>query len=153
MRYFFIALFVASLLLAQEKAGTAKVAASRPVPPTAPQKRHPDGRPLGVPLSAVKIAEGAWRSLENGTPVIYRATAFGYSKVSEEENARIQRMINGKPDGKQDAPEGIIAIDEGKQFRFKRETPFGPVEWTKAKSELNTMEKAIVAKSKGTEQK
>src|SRR5436190_11344390 len=73
------------------------VAASRPDPKAAPVKRHPDGRPAGVPYDAVKISDGAWRIVENGTPVVYRSTAFGYSKVTEEENVKIQRMIAGSP--------------------------------------------------------
>jgi hypothetical protein len=153
MRTLLLLLFVLSILPAQEKAGTASAAATKPVPSAPQQKRHPDGRPLGVPNSAVKVSEGAWRNVENGKGVIYRATAFGYSKVSEEENAKIQRMIDGKPDIQKEAPDGVIVIDEGANYRFKRNTPFGPAEWVKAKSELNATEKAIVAKSKGSDKK
>lgn len=118
-------------------------AASRPDPKTAPQKRHPDGRPLGVPFSAVKIADGAWRAVEAGTPVIYRSTAFGFSKASEEENARIQRMLDGKPDQKKEAPEGVSVAEVDGKLHFSRITPFGNYKWVKDKTELNASEKAV----------
>lgn len=121
----------------------AQVAASRPVPKVVEAKRHPDGRPLGVPYEAVKIAPAAWRIVENGKPVIYRQTAFGYSKLSEEENAKIQRMIDGKPDASTDIPQGISVVEKEGKLHFSRVTPFGPYHWVKEKTDLNPVESAV----------
>ena len=119
-------------------------AASKPDPKVSAVKRHPDGRPLGVPFTAKRISEGAWRMVENGTPVIYRSTAFGFTKVSEEQNAKIQRMIDGKPDEKAEAPAGMSVVEKDGKLYFKRITPFGPYEWVKEKTNLNAAEKAVL---------
>lgn len=118
-------------------------AASKPDPKSAPQKRHPDGRPLGIPFSAVKISDGAWRAIEDGKPIIYRSTPFGFSKVSEEENGRIQRLIEGRPDSKTEVPEGVSVLEVDGKLHFSRITPFGNYKWIKDKSELNAVEKAV----------
>jgi hypothetical protein len=138
---FLIAL--ACLAPAQTNDSKQPPAASRPVPKAPPVKRHPDGRPLGVPFSATKIADGAWRAIENGKPVIYRSTAFGFSKVSEEENAKIQRMIDGKPDSEDKAPDGVSVVEKDGMLHFTRITPFGDYKWTRSKNELNNMEAAV----------
>ncbi len=128
-----------------------RVAASKPDPKPAPAaKRHPDGRPLGIPYSAVKISDGAWRAMEDGKPIIYRATAFGFTKVSEEENGKIQRMIDGKPDESTEVPIGLSVTEEGDRLRFKRITPFGPYIWVKDKTDLTPVEKAAWDQTKGT---
>lgn len=118
-------------------------AASKPDPKVAAVKRHPDGRPLGVPFNATKISDAAWRTVENGTPVVYRSTAFGFTKLTEAENAKIQRMIEGKPDEKTEAPAGMSVVEKDGKLYFKRITPFGPYEWVKEKTNLNAAEKAV----------
>lgn len=118
-------------------------AASKPDPKVAAVKRHPDGRPLGVPVNATKISDAAWRTVENGTPVVYRSTAFGFTKLTEAENAKIQRMIDGKPDEKAEAPAGMSVVEKDGKLYFKRITPFGPYEWVKEKTNLNAAEKAV----------
>ncbi len=139
----------ATLAIASAQSETApakteqRVAASKPDPKVATPKRHPDGRPLGTPYSAKKISEGAWRAIENGTPVIYRSTAFGFTKLTEEENAKVQRMIEGKPDEKVDVPVGMSVVEKDGKLYFKRITPFGPYEWVKEKTNLNASEKAV----------
>ncbi len=129
-----------------------QVAASRPVPKTVEPKRHPDGRPLGVPYDAVKIAPAAWRTVENGKPVVYRQTAFGFSKLTEEENAKIQRMIDGKPDPSTDVPQGISVVEKEGKLHFSRITPFGPYHWVKEKTDLNPVESAVWSKAQKTAQ-
>ncbi len=136
--------FSLSCLHAQTKPAPAQpVAASRPTPKVAPVKRHPDGRPLGIPFTATKIADGAWRAIEDGKPIIYRSTPFGFSKVSEEENSKIQRMINGKPDEATEVPAGISVAEKDGKLHFKRITPFGNYEWTKDKDNLTAVEKSL----------
>lgn len=138
-------------LLAVASAQTADkpAAATRPVPKAAPVKRHPDGRPIGVPFTATKIGDGAWRAVEDGKPVIYRSTAFGFSKVSEEENGKIQRMLNGKPDEKAEAPEGVSVVERDGKLHFSRITPFGDYKWVKDKSDLTASEKAVWERTQG----
>lgn len=121
----------------------APVAATRPVPKVVEPKRHPDGRPLGVPYDAVKVGTAVWRIVENGKPVIYRQTAFGFAKLTEEENAKIQRMIDGKPDPSTDIPQGLSVVEKEGKLHFSRITPFGPYHWVKEKTDLNPVESAI----------
>ena len=130
---------VLAIALAQSQ----PAAASKPDSKVAAVKRHPDGRPLGVPFNATKISDAAWRTLENGTPVVYRSTAFGFTKLTEAENAKIQRMIDGKPDEKAEAPAGMSVVEKDGKLYFKRITPFGPYEWVKEKTNLNAAEKAV----------
>jgi hypothetical protein len=133
-----------SCVYAQSKPAPAQpVAASKPDPKAAPVKRHPDGRPLGVPFTATKISDGAWRAIEDGKPVIYRSTAFGFSKVSEEENSKIQRMISGKPNEATEVPAGLSVAEKDGKLHFKRITPFGAYEWTKDKNDLTAVEKSL----------
>jgi hypothetical protein len=142
-RYLFAFLTMA---LAIAPAQTATKAATKPAPKTAAAKtpkRHPDGRPLGVPFSAVKVNDGAWRAIEDGKPVIYRSTAFGFSKMSEEENAKIQRMIDGKPDAPTEASPGVTVVERDGKLHFSRITPFGDYKWVKEKNDLNPAEKAV----------
>lgn len=144
MKHILIACLMGGLTIASAQSSAAPgqpAAATKPVPKTAPVKRHPDGRPLGVPFSATKISDGAWRAIEDGKPVIYRSTAFGFSKVSEEENGRIQRMINGKPDAPTDDSAGVSVVERDGKLHFSRITPFGNYEWDKDKNDLNPAEK------------
>jgi hypothetical protein len=133
-----------SCAFAQSKpASNQTQAASKPVPKTTPVKRHPDGRPLGVPFSATKISDGAWRAIEGGKPIIYLSTAFGFSKVSEEENAKIQRMLSGKPDKAIEPPQGLSVVEVDGKLHFKRITPFGDYKWVKEKTDLDAVEKSV----------
>jgi hypothetical protein len=125
------------------KSSAPRVAATKPAPKVAEPKRHPDGRPSGVPYDAEKIAPATWRALEKGKPVIYRQTAFGFAKLSEEENAKIQRMIDGKPDPKTDIPPGMNVVEKDGKLHFSRTTPFGPYSWVKEKTDLNPVETAL----------
>ena len=145
MNRFLPALLVLTISIATAQTSTSKpvVAATRPVPKTAPVKRHPDGRPLGVPFTATKISDGAWRAIEDGKPIIYRSTAFGFSKVSEEENGRITRMINGKPDESAEVPAGLSVVEKEGKLHFSRITPFGDYKWVKDKNDLTASEKAV----------
>jgi len=147
-----------ALALSRATAQTAKTsaqpkAATRPLPKPAEVKRHPDGRPLGVPFTAVKISDGAWRAVEDGKPVIYRSTAFGFSKVSEEENGKIQRMINGKPDEPTEASPGVSVVERDGKLHFSRITPFGNYNWVKEKTDLNPAEKAVWANAQAASSK
>lgn len=145
MNRYLIALLALALSSATAQTSAQPKAATRPVPKTAEVKRHPDGRPLGVPFTAVKISDGAWRAIEEGKPIIYRSTAFGFSKVSEEENGKIQRMINGKPDAPTDVSPGISVVERDGKLHFSRITPFGNYNWVKEKTDLNPAEKTVWA--------
>lgn len=139
-----VSMTLSGLLLAQGAAPKKpQVAASRPVPKVAEPKRHPDGRPLGVPYDAVKVGTAVWRIVENGKPVIYRQTAFGFAKLTEAENDKIQRMIDGKPDPSTDIPQGISVAEKDGKLHFSRITPFGPYHWVKDKTDLNPVETAV----------
>ncbi|MCX6610788.1 MAG: hypothetical protein NTW74_08040 [Acidobacteria bacterium] len=143
LKFFFFVLSLSCAYAQSSAAPAPRVAASKPDPKVAPVKRHPDGRPLGIPFSATKVSDGAWRAIENGKPVIYRSTAFGFSKLSEEENGKIQRMISGKPDEATEVPVGLSVAEKDGKLLFKRITPFGNYEWTKDKNDLTVVEKNL----------
>ncbi len=143
LKFFLFALSLSCAYAQSNPAPARPVAASKPDPKVAPVKRHPDGRPLGIPFSATKISDAAWRVVENGKPVVYRSTAFGFTKLSEEENGKIQRMINGKPDEATEVPVGLSVVEKDGKLLFKRITPFGNYEWTKDKSDLTAVEKNL----------
>jgi hypothetical protein len=156
--FLLLLLLACSLLLAQrgsEKTGADKTGAKtpiaqRPIPKPPVVKRHPDGRPVGVPLEAVKISEGAWRLVVKGVPVVYRTGPFGPYQVSDQENAIIQSRIDGKPIDNTGAPESMSIIgEEGDKLRFRSTGMFGPgPEWVRDKADLTTAEKAVWEKHK-----
>jgi hypothetical protein len=135
-------LFTLTLPGQEKPKTTPKPPAKAPAKSAAP-KRHPDGRPLGIPYDAVKVGDATWRRVENGKPVIYRATAFGHTVISEEENAKIQRMIDGKPDEDPEIPEGLTVKEVDGKLVFTQNTPFGPYTRVKDKSDLSLAEKKL----------
>jgi hypothetical protein len=141
MKFFllFLTFCLAGPLVAQPQK-----AASKPDPkPKTTLKRHPDGRNLGIPYSAVRTSEATWRGMENGKVVIYRTTAFGYAKLTEEENAKIQRMIDGKPDQSAEIREGLSVEERDGKLHFSRVSPFGDFKYIKDKTDLTPSEKAL----------
>ncbi|MDX2268514.1 MAG: hypothetical protein NW208_10445 [Bryobacter sp.] len=144
--YLLVWLFVSALALPGQTGAPAKAKTKKSAEP----KRHPDGRPLGVPNDAVKIGAAQWRRIEDGKPVIYRATAFGHTKLSEEENAKIQRMIEGRPDQDPDVPEGLSVKEVNGKLVFTQITPFGPYTRTKDKNDLTIAERKLWERTQKT---
>jgi hypothetical protein len=96
----------------------------------------------GIPADAVQIAPYTYRfSDAKGTVWIYRQTPFGVSRredvpVSPEEAKKNQeardRLI-----------EATRAVEEGESIHFTRDSPFGPMQWTRNKADLNEIEQAV----------
>ena len=157
-KFILLLIIVSSLLMGQREKADPKQPkiALRPIPRAPVVKRHPDGRPLGVPWEAVKISEGAWRIVENGEPAIYRYGAFGIYKLTEAENVIAQSRLDGKPIESATAtpPENVYVVEEGDKLRFRTKTPFGPgPEWVKDKTDLTPLEKLIWEKHRGSTKK
>lgn len=129
-----------------------RMAASIPDPPAKPAPKHtknPPDWPSWVPDGAVKISDASWRVIENGKPVYYRATAFGFAKLSKDVDDKIQRHIDGNPDEHSYIPENATITDMGDKVRVYYPTPFGPVDYIKEKEKLNAAERAAYEKAKG----
>ncbi len=95
--------------------------------------------PAGVPANAKKLNEDTWRAVdEKGKVWHYQSSPFGWMKapalsVSEQQ----------KRDGVGDPLEGITVKEIGESLKFSRPGPFGAYNWTKKKTDLNDVEKAV----------
>jgi len=160
MRLIF-SLFIAVAALAAEDG-----AASKPTPQVSPRA----AKPPGVPVDAVEIDPGIFRATDAaGVKWLYRQTPFGVTRWAEESDATdvakvlatdaagVQWFYRQTPFGltrwaeKSDAPPapdidkifpGLKVVEEGDILHFERPSPFGPLKWSRKKSELNEQEKA-----------
>ncbi len=91
--------------------------------------------PLTVPPDAKQIGSNTYLYTDsNGKVWTYTRTPFG---VRKEE---------GTPESTtktQDVPPEMTATEEGDNVRFTRKTPFGKSQWTRKKSELTGVERAV----------
>jgi hypothetical protein len=89
------------------------------------------GEKPGVPAGAVEIGPGAWRWADaEGKAWIYRQSLAG---VIRGEEHRMRR----------DLPPGMKAAAEGERVKFERTGLFGPVRWSKHKSDLTAVERRV----------
>lgn len=97
---------------------------------------------ITIPANAVEIAPLTYRATDDkGKTWIYRQTPFGVSRtedkpVSAEDAKKVQ-------ESKDRAIDSIKATEDGDFIRFVRESPFGPTEWRKKKTDLNDVEQAV----------
>jgi len=95
--------------------------------------------PSGVPANAKKINGDTWRIVdEKGKAWHYQSTPFGWMK-----SAALSTPEQQKRDGVGDPTEGMTVKEEGEMLKFSRPGPFGAYNWTKKKTDLDDMEKAV----------
>jgi len=101
---------------------------------------QPDPKPpAGVPANAKKINDDTWRIVdEKGKAWHYQSTPFGWMKA-----AALSTSEQQKRDGVGDPVEGMTVREEGEMLRFSRPGPFGAYNWTKKKTALDEVEKAV----------
>lgn len=131
------------------KAAPAKAAAKTTTKSSSAKKQNPPDWPIWVPQGAVKISDASWRVIEDGKPVYYRATPFGFAKLTKDVDDKIQRHIDGNPDDNSHLPENVQITDLGDKIRVYFPGPFGPTDYIKSKDSLNQAERAAYNKLKG----
>ena len=119
-------------------------------------------RPDGIPKNAVQTGADQWEVKDaEGRTWYYRRSPFGWMKTGGLNEAERKKMESAPPPEKRESsPFGPIATeskkepesqrtavqlkvkDLGEALEFERPTPFGPVKWTRKKSELKPDEQA-----------
>ena len=133
---FLFTLFIAANLLAADSK-TAK--APKPAPSKAAERKAPE---ITLPSEAVEIAPYTYRYTDNqGKKWIYRKTPFGV--VRSEDRPVSAQDIQKAQDQTARLVESTNAVEDGDSVRFERVLPFGKTQWTRKKSELNEMERAV----------
>ena len=119
-------------------------------------------RPDGVPKDAVQTGADAWEHKDReGRTWYFRRTPFGWMKsggLNEADRKKLESApapekrdvspfgpVNSasKKDAAPDQPAVETKVrDNGDSLEFERPTPFGPVKWTRKKTELKPDEQA-----------
>ena len=129
MKTVMLILFAAAVAGAQE--GPSKE-------PSAKTAANSGAASLSVPAGAVEIEPNFWRYTDaQGKTWMYRRTPFGLSKWEDQPAAR-PAVADPNP---------VVATDLGDRVRFESKTPFGTARWIKKKTELNSDEKALLARA------
>jgi hypothetical protein len=106
-----------------------------------------------IPAEATEISSGLFKHTDaSGKTWLYRKTPFGIQKNADHPvSAPIVEPVpekRGNPfnDTKAAASPAPAAkvVEDGDTYKFERSTPFGPVRWTRKKSELTPDEQEIV---------
>jgi hypothetical protein len=129
----FTLLMTAPALSAQStKAATKSTAKGKAATQTAAPSNGSPGIP---PKEAVLLPNGERRYTDaQGKTWLYRETPFGWVRSTEEDAVAAPSTL----------PMDVTIVDKGDEVEFSRYTPFGPSRWTKKKSELDAMERALV---------
>ncbi len=91
-----------------------------------------------IPARAVEFEPNHFRYTDaNGKTWLYRKTPFGVFKREETPESRRQAEVKEEP------PDTVTAVEDGDSIRFERQMPFGPLRWTRKKTELTEMETAV----------
>ncbi len=118
------------LLGADEKKKAAAKPAARPAKPAAAAKAEP-ARLEAIPPEAKQIETNVYRYTDReGKTWILNQTPFGIMR-SEEKLSMTE----------DDLPPGMTVVEDGEMLKFERPTIFGPVRWTRKKTELTEMER------------
>ncbi len=134
--FLFAPLFASAAATAQDKPQAqekeAEKTQSKPAArPAVKELAMPEG---GLPPDAVQVDANMWHwKAPDGKMWLYRKTAFGLSRGVIEEKLKQAEEI----------PPGMIATDAGDSVRFERSSPFGPMKWTRPKSELTELEQLV----------
>ncbi|PYT32379.1 MAG: hypothetical protein DMG57_01930 [Acidobacteria bacterium] len=133
---FLLTLFISANLLGADSK-TAK--AAKHAPSKAAERKAPE---ITLPSEAVEIAPYTYRYTDNqGKKWIYRKTPFGV--VRSEDRPVSAQDVQKAQDQTARLVESTTAVEDGDSVRFERVLPFGKTQWTRKKSELNEMERAV----------
>ncbi|MEK7404915.1 MAG: hypothetical protein AAB225_07380 [Acidobacteriota bacterium] len=133
MRSRALILLAAPLLLlgADEKKKAARPAARPAKPAAAATAKAETARLEAIPPEAKQIETDTYRYTDpEGKTWILNKTPFGIMK-SEEKLSKTE----------DDLPPGMTVVEDGEILKFERPTIFGPVRWTRKKTELTEMER------------
>ena len=131
-----LTLFISANLLGADSK-TAK--AAKHAPSKAAERKAPE---ITLPSEAVEIAPYTYRYTDNqGKKWIYRKTPFGV--VRSEDRPVSAQDVQKAQDQTARLVESTTAVEDGDSVRFERVLPFGKTQWTRKKSELNEMERAV----------
>lgn len=133
-----LAISVPFVCAASEGSGQRKTESRKAAPRASAtvRKAEPRATPqLTIPPDAKQVGSNTYLYTDsNGKVWTYTRTPFG---VRKEE---------GTPESTtktQDVPPEMTATEEGDSVRFTRKTPFGKSQWTRKKSELTGVERAV----------
>jgi len=133
---FLLTLFISANLLGADSK-TAK--AAKHAPSKAAERKAPE---ITLPSEAVEIEPYTYRYTDNqGKKWIYRKTPFGM--VRSEDRPVSAQDVQKAQDQTARLVESTTAVEDGDSVRFERVLPFGKTQWTRKKSELNEMERAV----------
>ena len=91
---------------------------------------------LGLSAFLLGAADSQTVTDAQGKKWIVRQTPFGVSRVED-------RPAAAEPAKPADPSPLVTATEDGDKIRFQRPSPFGVMQWTVKKSELNDMERAV----------
>src|SRR5215472_1736629 len=124
----------AAAAMAQDKTAAAKKV--NPTPPPAAAKTPK----LTIPAGAVETAPYTYAYTDpQGRKWIYHKTPFGVSRVEDRAVATTDKQKADQDKAR--LIEMTRAADDGDSVRFERPTPFGPMKWSRKKTELNEIER------------
>ena len=144
--------FVFALMIA----GAALAAEDSPAPKETPEVLRSAAKPPGIPAGAVEIQAGIFGVTDAaGVKWLYRLTPFGLTRWPEKSDGQTP-FGPARPPEKSEAtaqPDidkipGLKITEEGDTLCFERPSPFGPLKWSRQKSELNEQEKAAWERAK-----
>jgi hypothetical protein len=132
-----VLLFVTLTLVAAEKPPAKAPAKAATVKPS---------RPRGLPADARQVEPLIWEVRHaDGTTTRYRETPWGLMELhGGHEGVTARRASDPNPLGMKPSTGAIRVIPQGDSYRFQRDTPFGPIHWTRKKTELNEYERQWV---------
>lgn len=133
-----------------------------------PARQEPSARSTAqrveVPKGATQVSPGLYRMADaSGKNWLYRQTPFGVMRFEETAGQAGDQATSGTPvatgeptgnpfnandAGGAGATPDVKVKEQGDSIQFERSTPFGPVHWTKKKSELNADETAVWERSR-----
>jgi hypothetical protein len=124
-----------TLPLAAQTAKNGKAAATKATAAKTVAKTVVD--PKAPPKGAVEVRPGIWRYADANKKVwTYQHSPFGWMRNEGEPPADEAREAIS-------VPSDITVEDKGDSLVFARPTPFGASRWTKKKTELDDLERAV----------
>lgn len=106
------------------------------------QKAEAKNAAITLPADAKKTGDGTWTHTDSqGREWVYRQMPFGLTRA---EKGHVEEFANKAVT----LPPGMTAVEQGDTVKFSRQTPFGPVSWTRKADELTDTERAALARAR-----